>query len=111
MERGRFRFHGAVPGGHPPGSETETREGIRSRSPAYFPLPWASYQALLPGRFVVDGIQLLRGSFVKMENYSLGSVAASVLGETKTITGHDRGAEILFQYENDLEHFIEYKPK
>ncbi len=70
--------------------------------------PWASYQALLPGRVVVDGIQLLRGSFVKMENYSLGSVAASVLGETKTITGHDRGAEILFQYENDLEHFIEY---
>ena len=70
--------------------------------------PWTSYQALLPGRVVVDGIQLLRGSFVKMENYSLESVAGRVLGETKTITGHDRGTEILFQYENDLEHFIEY---
>ena len=70
--------------------------------------PWASYEALLPGRVVMDGIQLLRGSFVKMENYSLESVAASVLGETKTITGQNRGAEILFQYENDLEHFIEY---
>ena len=80
-------------------------EEARLRS---FRSPWASYEALLPGRVVIDGIQLLRGSFVKMENYSLESVATSVLGETKTITGHDRAAEILCNYESDLERFIEY---
>ncbi|NIL99957.1 MAG: DNA polymerase II, partial [Acidobacteria bacterium] len=51
-------------------------------------------QALLPGRVVLDGIDLLRGAFVKMESYSLNAVAHTVLGRGKTIGGSDRAEEI-----------------
>ena len=46
--------------------------------------------ASIPGRLVVDGIDLLRGAFVKMDDYSLGAVAESVLGEGKTLGGEGR---------------------
>ena len=41
----------------------------------------ASASATIPGRLVLDGIDLLRGAFVKMDDYSLGAVADQVLGE------------------------------
>lgn len=70
--------------------------------------PWGTARASIPGRVVLDGIQLLRGAFVRMEEYSLDFVAREVLGEGKSIGGHGRADEILRLFESDLEHFVEY---
>jgi len=62
----------------------------------------------VPGRVVLDGIQLLRGSFVRLESYALQAAAREILGKSKTITSHDRGAAILEAFENDRDTFVEY---
>jgi DNA polymerase-2 len=70
--------------------------------------PRGARQATIPGRVVLDGIQLLRGAFVRMEDYGLDAVARSVLGEGKTLSGRDRAEEILRLFEEDRERFVEY---
>ncbi len=69
-----------------------------------------SRQATIPGRVVLDGILLLRGAFVRMEDYGLDAVARSVLGEGKTLAGqgHGRAEEILRLFEEDRESFVRY---
>ncbi|NJO12417.1 MAG: hypothetical protein HC872_01915 [Gammaproteobacteria bacterium] len=47
---------------------------------------FGSGNATIPGRLVLDGIDLLRGAFIRMEDYSLDAVARQVLGEGKTST-------------------------
>jgi DNA polymerase-2 len=71
---------------------------------------FGSGQASIPGRVVLDGIDLLRGAFVRMEDYSLDSVAREVLGEGKAVTGdvRDRIAEIIHNYKHDLPAFAIY---
>jgi DNA polymerase-2 len=64
--------------------------------------------ASLPGRVVLDGIQLLRGSFVRLESYALQSAASEILGRGKTITGDDRGEAILRAFEHDRAALVEY---
>ncbi len=81
--------------------------GLRIRpAEGYF----GSGSASIPGRLVLDGIDLLRGAFVRMEDYSLDSVAREVLGEGKAVTGdvRDRVKEIQHNYENDLDAFVHY---
>ena len=58
---------------------------------------FGSGQAFIPGRLVLDGIDLLRGAFVRMDEYSLDAVAREVLGEGKAVAGdvHDRIEEII----------------
>ena len=83
------------------------RGSLRLRKPeGYF----GSGQASIPGRLVLDGIDLLRGAFVRMEDYSLDSVARAVLGEGKAVKGdaRDRLGEILHNYRNDLPAFALY---
>jgi DNA polymerase-2 len=65
-------------------------------------------QASVPGRVVLDGIHLLRGAFVRMDDYGLDAVARSVLGEGKTFARRGRAEEILRLYEEDRERFVEY---
>ena len=80
---------------------------IRIRRPeGYF----GSGQATIPGRLVLDGIDLLRGAFVRMEDYSLDAVAREVLGEGKAIKAdaRDRLAEIIHNYRHDLDAFALY---
>jgi DNA polymerase II len=80
---------------------------IRLRKPeGYF----GSGQATIPGRVVLDGIDLLRGAFVRMEDYSLDAVARSVLGEGKAVKGdaRDRLQEIQDNYRHDLPAFALY---
>ncbi|MGE5125913.1 MAG: DNA polymerase II [Betaproteobacteria bacterium] len=67
-----------------------------------------SLQATIPGRVVLDGIQLLRGAFVRMDDYTLDAVARTVLGEGKTLSGHDRADEILRLFREDRPRFVEY---
>jgi DNA polymerase II len=71
---------------------------------------FGSGQASIPGRVVLDGIDLLRGAFVRMDEYSLDAVAREVLGEGKAVTGdvHDRIGEILHNYRHDLAAFALY---
>ena len=56
------------------------------RAEGYF----GSGQASVPGRLVLDGIDLLRGAFVRMDDYSLDAVAREVLGEGKALRGGKR---------------------
>jgi DNA polymerase-2 len=80
---------------------------IRLRRPeGYF----GSGQASIPGRLVLDGIDLLRGAFVRMDDYSLDAVARQVLGEGKAVKGdvRDRIREILHNYREDLPAFALY---
>ncbi len=74
----------------------------RSRS------PWNTYDANAAGRVVADGIAMLRGSFLTMEEYSLDFVANRVLGKRKVMHGHDRAQEILDSFRNQRERFVEY---
>lgn len=71
---------------------------------------FGSGQASVPGRLILDGIDLLRGAFVRMDDYSLETVAREVLGEGKAVKGdvQDRGDEILHNYRDDLEAFALY---
>jgi DNA polymerase-2 len=79
--------------------------GVRLRAePTYT----ASRQASVPGRVVLDGIQLLRGAFIRMGDYSLDAVAREVLGEGKSVTGPDRAAEVLRLFKEDRPRLVEY---
>ena len=71
---------------------------------------FGSGQATLAGRLVLDGIDLLRGAFIRMDDYSLDAVARVVLGEGKAVVGdvRDRGGEIIHNYRNDLAAFALY---
>jgi DNA polymerase-2 len=67
-----------------------------------------SMQASVPGRVVLDGIHLLRGAFIRMADYGLDAVARSVLGEGKTLAGHDKADQILELFKEDRPRFVEY---
>lgn len=71
---------------------------------------FGSGQATIPGRLVLDGIDLLRGAFIRMDDYSLDAVAREVVGEGKALSGdvHDRVAEINRNYRHDLPAFARY---
>lgn len=71
---------------------------------------FGSGQATIPGRLALDGIDLLRGAFVRMEDYSLDAVAREVLGEGKAVAGdvRDRIGEIMRNYAHDLDAFALY---
>jgi DNA polymerase-2 len=80
---------------------------MRIRKPeGYF----GSGQATIIGRLVLDGIDLLRGAFVRMDDYSLDAVAREVLGEGKAVAGdvRDRLGEIMHNYQHDLPAFALY---
>jgi DNA polymerase-2 len=66
------------------------------------------HEATIPGRVVLDGIPLLRGSFVRMEDWSLDAVARSVLGEGKLLSGRGRADEILRLFSEDRDRLVEY---
>ena len=100
LQRIAVRLNHSFPLGREPGA-------MRLRkAEGYF----GSGQASIPGRLVLDGIDLLRGAFVRMDEYSLDAVAREVLGEGKAVTGdvRDRIGEILDNYSRDLAAFALY---
>jgi DNA polymerase II len=100
LQRVAARLNHPLPLGREPGA-------IRLRkAEGYF----GSGQAFIPGRLALDGIDLLRGAFVRMDEYSLDAVAREVLGEGKAVAGdvRDRIAEILHNYRHDLAAFALY---
>lgn len=64
--------------------------------------------ASIPGRVVLDGIQLLRGAFVRMESYGLDAVAREILGEGKTLVAGEGGEEVLRLWQEDRAALAEY---
>ncbi len=71
---------------------------------------FGSGNASIPGRLVLDGIDLTRGAFLRFAEFSLDAVAREVLGEGKALEGdvRDRAAEIIERYEQDLPGFANY---
>ncbi len=71
---------------------------------------FGSGHANIPGRVVLDGIDLVRGAFIRMDEYSLDAVAQQVLGEGKTLVGkgEDKVKQILDTYADDLPAFTAY---
>jgi DNA polymerase-2 len=71
---------------------------------------FGSGSARIAGRLVLDGVDLLRGAFVRMDRYGLDAVARQVLGEGKALVGEadDRVEEILSNYRQDLPAFCRY---
>ncbi len=65
-------------------------------------------QATIPGRIVLDGILLLRSSFIRMTDYGLDAVAREVLGEGKTVVAENKAAEILRLFKDERERFVAY---
>jgi DNA polymerase-2 len=73
--------------------------------------PRVNLEATIPGRVVLDGIELLRNSFVKLESYSLEFASRSILGEGKLMSGSNRGQEILHTFQHDRQKFVDYNLK
>ncbi|MEM8767855.1 MAG: 3'-5' exonuclease, partial [Pseudomonadota bacterium] len=71
---------------------------------------FGSGQASLPGRLVLDGMDLVRGAFLRFDDMSLDAVSREVLGEGKALEGDvkDRAGEIMARYADDLEGFAFY---
>jgi DNA polymerase-2 len=71
---------------------------------------FGSGQASIPGRLVLDGMDLVRGAFLRFDDMSLDAVSREVLGEGKALEGDvkDRAGEIMTRYEEDLEGFAFY---
>jgi DNA polymerase-2 len=65
-------------------------------------------QALVPGRVVLDGIHLVRDSFIRLESFTLHGAATEILGRGKTVVGPDRAEEILRLHSEDPARFVEY---
>ena len=100
------------------------------------PRGWfGSGEASIPGRLVLDGMDLVRGAFLRFDDYTLDRVASEVLGEGKVdlggaggsadAGGHDpsgggrhpasdrdagggRAEAIQARYRDDLETFVDY---
>ncbi|MGE0623585.1 MAG: DNA polymerase II, partial [Pseudomonadales bacterium] len=71
---------------------------------------FGSGHAGIPGRLVLDGMDLVRGAFLRYDDMSLDAVSREVLGEGKALEGDvaDRAGEILARYRDDLEGFAHY---
>ncbi|NNM24781.1 MAG: DNA polymerase II [Phycisphaerales bacterium] len=65
-------------------------------------------QATMPGRVVLDGIDLLRGAFVRLESYALNAAAKAILGKQKAITGRNRAGAIMHAFTHDRPHLVAY---
>ncbi len=68
-------------------------------------------RAEIPGRQVLDGLHLLRGSFVKLPDYKLNTAAKHFLGEEKLLVGAGRHEEIQELYKKDQQKLADYNIK
>lgn len=60
------------------------------------------------GRMVLDGIVLLKTSFIKLENYKLDTAAEEFLGKNKSIGEENKGENIEKYYKHDQQKLIDY---
>jgi DNA polymerase-2 len=67
--------------------------------------------AVIPGRIILDGIELLRSAFYRFESFSLENVSRELLGEGKLLHGSQRGEEISELFLTDKNQLAEYNLK
>ena len=72
---------------------------------------WSSARAQVDGRVVLDGIDLMRGAFMRMDSYRLDFVARAILGEGKTLSAPGRAHEIEQLWRDDVAAFCAYNLK
>ena len=65
-------------------------------------------RAVMDWRVVLDGLALLRGAFIRLEDYKLETAAQAILGRGKLMVGEGRGAEIEDAYRDDPERLVAY---
>jgi DNA polymerase, archaea type len=65
-------------------------------------------KADFPGRMVLDGIHLLKTSFVKLEDYKLGTAAKAFTKKEKLIDEENKGEEIETSFENNPQKLADY---
>lgn len=68
-------------------------------------------QADFPGRMVLDGIHLMKSSFIKLEDYKLATAAKEFLGQDKLIGEESKGEDIENAYKNDPQFLADYNLK
>jgi DNA polymerase-2 len=64
--------------------------------------------AEFPGRMVLDGIHILKTSFVKLENYKLDTAAEEFLGKKKIIGHEHKGEDIENYYKHNQQKLVDY---
>ncbi|MBP7146998.1 MAG: DNA polymerase II [Acidobacteria bacterium] len=69
---------------------------------------WGTSRCTVTGRMVLDGLDLVRGAFLRFDEHSLDFVARQVLGEGKLFSGPDRFEQILRTFREDRPRFVEY---
>ncbi|WP_221799932.1 DNA polymerase II [Oceanobacter mangrovi] len=62
----------------------------------------------MAGRVALDGIELLRAASFQFESFSLNFVSEQLLGDSKLLTGSQRGHDIQRLYETDIASFAAY---
>ncbi|MFK8047410.1 MAG: DNA polymerase II [Halioglobus sp.] len=65
----------------------------------------------IPGRVILDGIELLRAAFYRFESFSLENVSREILGDGKLLTGGGRGYEISELFADDKTALAQYNLK
>ncbi len=65
-------------------------------------------RVVLMGRQVLDGLALVRGAFLRLEDYRLETAAQAILGRGKLIAGEHRGPEIEAAYRDNPEFLVAY---
>jgi len=65
-------------------------------------------RAVLQGRLVLDGLSLVRGAFLRLEDYKLETAAQAFLGRGKLFAGDGRHHQIEEAYRSDPEALVRY---
>ncbi|MBI1971196.1 DNA polymerase II [Candidatus Woesearchaeota archaeon] len=65
-------------------------------------------RAEFPGRQVLDGIDLLKSAFIKLQDYKLNTAAQKFLGKEKLLVGPGRHEEIQELYKSNKKRLAEY---
>ncbi len=65
-------------------------------------------RAVVFGRQVLDGLSLMRGAFIRLDDYRLETAAQTFLGKGKLLRGPARHAEIDRLYHEDPQRLVDY---
>ncbi len=65
-------------------------------------------KADFPGRQVLDGIHLLKSSFIRLADYKLDTAAQVILGERKLIGHENKGEEIEQAFKHNQQKLVDY---
>jgi DNA polymerase-2 len=65
-------------------------------------------QAIVFGRLVLDALSLLRGAFIRLQDYKLETAAQALLGRGKLMAGDGRAEQIEYAYRHDPQRFVDY---